>query len=279
MSDGTLASSRGRLFLGTARASRAGGAPLLGVHGGPGLTHESVASLTGLASERTGHLYDQLDCGRSQRVGDPDSWTPKGYADELHEVRAQLGQPGVLAGYSWGACLAVLEAARHPDDHGAGPHQPVSERCGLDPRRSALARERSRRRCATRSTGTRPQGPSTPRSTGPPSGSTADGIRAGSFPRPAEVSSSYAISTTRWRAASGAQRPVTPADGSPASTSRRCSERCASRSSSCVASSGCHLETTRAYAMAAGAELRVVTSRVRGSRLPRSGRLGGSAGR
>src|SRR5918999_3552778 len=41
--------------------------PLLVIHGGPGFSHHYLLTLTDLADERPGILYDQLDSGNSDR--------------------------------------------------------------------------------------------------------------------------------------------------------------------------------------------------------------------
>ena len=66
-----------------------------------------------LASGRPVYFYDQLGCGRSDRVPDTSWYTVERYVDELAEVRGQLGlEQVVLMGFSWGtalACAYVLE--------------------------------------------------------------------------------------------------------------------------------------------------------------------------
>ena len=44
--------------------------PVLVVHGGPGIPHDYLTSLDALAEERPVIYYDQLGCGRSDRLPD-----------------------------------------------------------------------------------------------------------------------------------------------------------------------------------------------------------------
>jgi pimeloyl-ACP methyl ester carboxylesterase len=48
-----------------------GGVPLLTLHGGPGGGHDYLESLEALAADREVVFYDQLGCGRSDRLEDP----------------------------------------------------------------------------------------------------------------------------------------------------------------------------------------------------------------
>src|SRR6185436_1646468 len=58
-----------------ARHLRSDRAPIIAVHGGPGGAHDYLEPLMALADERAVILYDQLDCGNSDRPGKTSNWT------------------------------------------------------------------------------------------------------------------------------------------------------------------------------------------------------------
>jgi proline-specific peptidase len=90
--------------------------PLLVLHGGPGLPHDYLQDLAGLADD--GHavvFYDQLGCGHSEHPDDPALWTMATFVEELATVRAALGLDRIhLLGHSWGGWLALEYALRRP---------------------------------------------------------------------------------------------------------------------------------------------------------------------
>lgn len=89
---------------------------LLGLHGGPGATHDVVRPITALA--QFGYrvvLYDQFGCGRSQRPASYGGVTIVSLADEAEAVRRALGLGRChLFGYSFGGALALQTVLRHP---------------------------------------------------------------------------------------------------------------------------------------------------------------------
>ena len=89
--------------------------PILFIHGGPGSSHWSWLNATALADERAVILYDQLDCGRSDRPGNPANWTVARYLREIEAIRAHFGisRWHVLGG-SWGGTLALEYGATQP---------------------------------------------------------------------------------------------------------------------------------------------------------------------
>jgi proline iminopeptidase len=88
------------------------GAPLLVVHGGPGLSHDYLVTLEELGRDRPVIFYDQLDCGQSARTGDPGNWRVPRYVSEIAEIRRALGLTKFhILGHSWGGALAVEYAA------------------------------------------------------------------------------------------------------------------------------------------------------------------------
>lgn len=89
-------------------AGKGDGVPLLTMHGGPGMTHDSIDSLVDLSGDRPVVFYDQLGSGRSDRPDDPSLWRIGRFVEEVAAIRAALGLERVhLLGQSWGTTLAV----------------------------------------------------------------------------------------------------------------------------------------------------------------------------
>lgn len=89
--------------------------PVLFIHGGPGSSHWGWLNATALADERAVILYDQLDCGRSDRPGDPANWTVPRYLSEIEAIRAHFGiARWHVVGGSWGGTLALEYGATRP---------------------------------------------------------------------------------------------------------------------------------------------------------------------
>jgi proline-specific peptidase len=89
---------------------------IVALHGGPGVPHQSVELLAGLADEeRAVVLYDQLGCGASDRPDDPNIFSVRLFIDELDTLRQALQLEDVhLIGHSWGGMLAMEYALRQP---------------------------------------------------------------------------------------------------------------------------------------------------------------------
>jgi proline iminopeptidase len=105
----------GRVWYRVAGADRPG-VPLLGLHGGPGFTHDTLTTLDGLASDRPVVLYDQLGSGRSDRPGDLELYRLERYVEEVGRVRDALGLDRIhLLGHSWGGTLALTYALTGPE--------------------------------------------------------------------------------------------------------------------------------------------------------------------
>ena len=96
---------------------RAGAGPATVVlHGGPGAHHDYLLpGFDALATGRTLIYYDQRGGGRSPVARE----IPVGWKEQVADLEALRGAWGFdrlsLAGYSWGAMLALLYAIRHPD--------------------------------------------------------------------------------------------------------------------------------------------------------------------
>lgn len=89
--------------------------PVLFIHGGPGSAHWGWLNATALADERAVILYDQLDCGRSDRPGDPANWTVPRYLAEIEAIRAHFGiARWHVVGGSWGGTLGLEYGATRP---------------------------------------------------------------------------------------------------------------------------------------------------------------------
>jgi len=85
-----------------------GGVPLLTLHGGPGVGHDYLEPLEGLASDRPVVFFDQLGCGRSDKPGDVSLWRIERFVEEVAAVRKALDLERVhLYGQSWGGWLAI----------------------------------------------------------------------------------------------------------------------------------------------------------------------------
>lgn len=105
----------GKVWYRLNRSANSGAVPLIVLHGGPGNSHDYLLPLLELVPDRSVVLYDQLDCGRSQRVGDTRNWTLERFTDEIDAVREHLGLGQVhLFASSWGCSIAINYAARQP---------------------------------------------------------------------------------------------------------------------------------------------------------------------
>ncbi|MGA7835890.1 MAG: proline iminopeptidase-family hydrolase [Acidimicrobiales bacterium] len=94
--------------------------PLVVLHGGPGCSHDYLASLAEIArSGRPVVHYDQVGGGRSTLLPDrgADFWTVELFLDEIDTVLATLGIADryFVLGQSWGGMLAAEHAVRRPE--------------------------------------------------------------------------------------------------------------------------------------------------------------------
>jgi proline iminopeptidase len=92
------------------------GPPTVVLHGGPGAHHDYLLpGFDRLAPGRTLVYYDQRGGGRSPVPRN----TPVGWREQVADLEALRGVWGLsrlaIAGYSWGALLALLFALEHPD--------------------------------------------------------------------------------------------------------------------------------------------------------------------
>ncbi len=109
-------SGQARIYVRVNGALKGGKPPVLFIHGGPGGSHWGWLNATALADERAVILYDQLDCGRSDRPGDPANWTVPRFLAEIEAIRAHFGiDRWHVVGGSWGGTLALeYGAAQFP---------------------------------------------------------------------------------------------------------------------------------------------------------------------
>ena len=105
---------------GDLEASLAGGkAPLVVLHGGPGVPHDYTLRIARIAEQgRAVVHYDQLGCGRSTHLPErgADFWDVQLFVDELDNLLVGLGISGAydVLGQSWGGMLAAEHAVRRP---------------------------------------------------------------------------------------------------------------------------------------------------------------------
>ncbi len=83
--------------------------PLVFLHGGPGVPHDYLEPLEGLAETRPLVFYDQVGCGRSPVSPDiAVQWSLDLFLDELEALVKELGFDRFhLYGHSWGGMLAL----------------------------------------------------------------------------------------------------------------------------------------------------------------------------
>lgn len=83
--------------------------PILCLHGGPGVPHDYLESLSDLtATGRSVIFYDQLGCGNSEQATDSSIYSIAYFQEELAHMRKVLGLERIhLLGQSWGGCLAL----------------------------------------------------------------------------------------------------------------------------------------------------------------------------
>lgn len=92
-----------------------GNTPVIFLHGGPGLRHNSLAGMLRLADERPVILYDQLDGGKSDQLNDPANWKMERFVEELESIRKALGVARFhIVGQSWGSAVALEYTVKYP---------------------------------------------------------------------------------------------------------------------------------------------------------------------
>jgi len=90
-------------------------APLIIIHGGPGLPHNYLEPLEKISQERDVIFYDQLGCGKSDRLNDNSLYNVDRYTNELEQIIDQFTlDKYYILGQSWGAALAASLALQQP---------------------------------------------------------------------------------------------------------------------------------------------------------------------
>ena len=90
--------------------------PLLLLHGGPGVPSYYLNPIAELGKDRPVIFFDQLGCGRSDRITDTTLMTMENYMDEVKALRDSLGlKEYFLYGQSWGTMLGTDFTLAHPE--------------------------------------------------------------------------------------------------------------------------------------------------------------------
>jgi proline iminopeptidase len=93
--------------------------PIIYLHGGPGgpIYNSNIKILSNFANDGYDvYLYDQIGCGHSARLKDISEYTANRHKEDLFEIVKSIGSEKViLIGQSWGAILANLFIADHPN--------------------------------------------------------------------------------------------------------------------------------------------------------------------
>src|SRR5690606_35625140 len=96
--------------------------PVIYLHGGPGgfINGRNVETLSPLTDDGYDvYLYDQIGGGQSDRLRDNSAYTAERHVGDLAEIVKAIGAgKGNLMVQSWGAILAALYAADHPEQVG-----------------------------------------------------------------------------------------------------------------------------------------------------------------
>jgi proline iminopeptidase len=89
--------------------------PIVMLHGGPGFPSFYFNPLMVLSKERPIITYDQLGCGRSDRITDTTLMTIDNYIEQLKQLLSKLGvKKFYLYGHSWGTMLGMDYYFKYP---------------------------------------------------------------------------------------------------------------------------------------------------------------------
>jgi len=89
--------------------------PLIVVHGGPGCPHDYLEPLEDLSKYRKIIFYDQIGCGLSSKIDNPDLMVADTFIKELGEITESLKLDRFhLLGHSWGSGLVCAFALDKP---------------------------------------------------------------------------------------------------------------------------------------------------------------------
>jgi len=89
--------------------------PIVMLHGGPGSPSYYLNPLLALSNDRPVIVYDQLGCGRSDRITDTSLMTIENNIDHLHQLLKTLKiKDFYLYGHSWGTMLGLDYYLKYP---------------------------------------------------------------------------------------------------------------------------------------------------------------------
>lgn len=90
--------------------------PVLVLHGGPGVPSYYLKPLDALGKDRQIIFYDQLGCGKSDRISDTSLMTTEHYVAEIGQVIKALGlKEFYLYGQSWGTMIGTDYYLKNPE--------------------------------------------------------------------------------------------------------------------------------------------------------------------
>jgi proline-specific peptidase len=90
--------------------------PLLLLHGGPGVPSYYLNPIAELGKDRPVIFFDQLGCGRSDKLTDTALMTIPHFVEEVKDLRDSLGlKEFYLYGQSWGTMLGTDYYLAHPE--------------------------------------------------------------------------------------------------------------------------------------------------------------------
>ena len=92
------------------------GTPILLLHGGPGSPSYYLNPLAELSEDRRVIMFDQLGCGRSDRISDTTLMSMDNYVNQVRELVLFLDlKEFYLYGHSWGTMLATDYYLKYPE--------------------------------------------------------------------------------------------------------------------------------------------------------------------
>jgi len=90
--------------------------PIVLLHGGPGFPSYYLNPLLELSKDRPVLIFDQLGCGRSDRISDTSLMTIENHINQLHTILDTLKiQEFYLYGHSWGTMLGMDYYFKYPE--------------------------------------------------------------------------------------------------------------------------------------------------------------------
>lgn len=91
--------------------------PILLLHGGPAYPSYYLDPLRSLSENHPVIIFDQLGCGRSDRITDTGLMTIENHVDQIKELTSSLEVDKFhLYGHSWGSMLALEYYLKYPED-------------------------------------------------------------------------------------------------------------------------------------------------------------------